>query len=157
MAANIITVCDALVTAIGTAWTTRVADNGTVARKYLAPVSVQELSSLTGRKVYVFPGPYSNSLENRAEDAWGYDVGIVVVERYTDAGEPLDAWMDARVLFVEEIVAAACDYPRSPLAIGSRKLRTEDITTTTYDIPLLNTSNLFWSELQVSLREIKAA
>lgn len=157
MASNILTVCDALVSAIDTAWTTKVADSGATSREYIAPVSTAELSSLTGRKVYVIPGDHVKSAETRGENRWEYRVGVLVVERYISAGLPPKAWMDARVEFVETTIANACDYWRSLLGISGREVWTELLETKTYDVDLLNESNLFWSEVQLDLREILVA
>ncbi len=155
--ARIIEVTDALVSAINTAWTGQGADDA-VSREYLAPVSVEDLDSLTGRKVYLFPGPYDSGLANRAEDEWAYTIGILVVERYESAGDPPKAWLDARVYFTEAIVGAAVDYSgRTLLAIGTRRLWTESVEVETYSLDTLNQKKLFWSELTVVLKENAAA
>ena len=156
MASNILTVCDALVTAIDAAWTTKTADSGSVSREYIAPLSTSELSSLTGRKVYVIPGDYVNNPATRKEDQWEYRIGVLVVERYASAGLPSNSWMDTRVDFVENIVANACDYSHSLLSVSNREVWTESLETQTYNLDLLNESNLFWSETSLVLREIIA-
>jgi hypothetical protein len=115
---------------------------------------VDDLNNLTGRHVYVFPANYSDQLETRGENRFFYTLGVLVVERYTSAGFPTNAWMDALVYFVENTVNNACDYDRSPLTIGTREIYTEDIQTTVYDLEKLNQKNLFWSELEVTLWEV---
>lgn len=158
--ARVLTLCDALVSAVTAAWTTIVADSGTVTRRYIAPVDVQELNSLTGRHVYVFPGPYDNSPDTRGHDCWVHVIGILVVERYTTlGGEPADAtlrtWLDDRVDFVESTVINTIDYDgRTRLSIGStRKILTLSIEVETYDVDMLNQQKLFWSEITATFQD----
>ena len=154
--ANILTLADAIVSAINTAWTGKGA-NDSVSRVYLAPVSVDDLDSLTGRKVYVFPGPYDNGLANRGEDEWTYTLGILIVERYTDAGDPTTAWIDDRVDFVEGTVGETIDYNgRTLLSISSRRIWTESIEVETYNLESLNQKKIFWSVLTAVFKELKA-
>lgn len=153
--AKIIEVCDALVTQIGTAWSPT-APNA-VERVYLAPIGVQELSSLTGRKVYVFPALKSDEPATRGEDLKSYTIAIVIVERYTDAGMPTRAWMDALVYFVENTIEGAIDFDgRTLLSINSRELWTQALETSIYDLEMLNEKNLFYSEIEVTMQEILA-
>lgn len=156
--AKILTLCDQLVTLIDTAWTQGASD--TITRRYIAPVDSQELSTLTGRHIYVFPGRYDNSPDTRGHDAWVHEVGILIVERYETAGnEPADTtlrtWMDTRVDFVEGTVIAAIDFDgRTKLAIGStRSILTESIEVSTYDLDMLNQRKLFWCELTATFRD----
>lgn len=157
---RILTLCDQLVTEIDDDWAQGASD--TVTRRYIAPVNVQELNSLTGRHVYVFPGPYENSPETRGHDAWVHTVGLLVVERYaTVGGEPADTtlrtWLDTRVDFVEGTVINAIDFDgRTSLRIGSpatREILTESITVETYDVDMLNQHKLFWSEIEAVFRD----
>lgn len=155
--AKILTLCDSLVSAINTAWTGKGADDS-VSRVYIAPVTVDELSSLTGRKVFVFPGPYESGLENRGEDQWSYTIGILIVERYTAAGDPTAAWIDDRVDFVEGTVSDTIDYTgRSLLSISGRRLWTESIEIETYSLETLNQKKIFWSELTAVFKELVTA
>lgn len=152
--ARIITVCDALVSAIDTAWTGK-GTGDAVFRVYLAPVTVEELNSLVGRQVYVFPGAYSKELETRRENRYTLTIGILTIERYTEAGPPPTAWLDDRTAFVEQTVYAAVDYDgRTMLAIGSRRIWTDSIEVETFNLDMLNEKNLFWSELTVTMKEI---
>jgi hypothetical protein len=154
--AKILTLIDTLVTEIDTAWTQGASD--TITRKYLASVSTEELSSLTGRHVILFPGTYVNEPATRGEDQWTYTIHVLIVERFTAAGEPTVAQMDTLVDFVEATVANTIDYDgRTLLAIGARRIRTESIETETYDVEMLNEKNLFWSELTVVMKEVANA
>jgi hypothetical protein len=154
MAARIIGVADQLVTEIDTAWTQGASD--TITREYLPSVSIQELSSLTGRHVYVFPLTYDDQPATRAENEYAYTIVIVIVERYTDAaGAATKAWLDTRVNFVHDTVRDAIDFDgRTLLTIGTRRLWTESIETLVYDVDKLNENNVFWSELTVVMKEV---
>lgn len=156
--ARILTLCDQLVTLIDAAWTQGASD--TITRRYIAPVDTQELQTLTGRHVFVFPGPYENSPNTRGHDAWVHTIGLLIVERYESlGGEPADTtlrtWLDTRVDFVEGTVINAIDFDgRTSLRIGStREILTESITVETYDVDLLNQSKLFWSEIEATFRD----
>lgn len=156
--AKILTLCDTLVTEIDTAWTQGASD--TISRRYIAPVNLGELSSLTGRHVYVFPGAYDNSPDTRGHDAWVHEVRIVVVERYETAGSDpagttIKAWVDDRVDFVETKIVETLDYDgRSTLRIGStREFTTESVEIEVYDPELLNQKDLFVSTVDLVFRE----
>lgn len=158
VSARVLTLCDALVSAIDSAWTQGA--NDSVSRRYIAPIDIQELSTLAGRHVYVFPGRYDSSPATRGHDAWVHEIGVLVVERYTALGnEPADTtlrdWLDTRVDFVESTVIGALDYDgRTVLAIGSsRNVLTEALEVETYDVEMLNQHKLFWSELTATFRD----
>lgn len=151
--APILTLCDALVGAIREAWQPGEPDN--VERVYIAPVTADDLPTLLGRRVYVFPGRYTDEPATRGEDLSTYSVGVLIVERILEPGPPTNQWMDDRVDFVEGTIADALDYDgRSLLRIGTREIWTESIDTETFNLEMLNQANLFWSELEVVLKEI---
>lgn len=153
--ARIITTAEAFKDAISTAWSP--SSPNTISRVYVAPVSIDDLSNLTGRHIYVWPIRYSDQPENRGETRYFMTLGVLIVERYTTAGFPPNAWMDALVYFVENTVKPAVDYDgTAPLAIGSRKVYTEKVDVDVYDAEKLNQKNLFWSELEVELWEVAA-
>lgn len=150
MAADILTVCDALVTAIETGL-----DHSTdavVERLYLAPL---DMATDTDRHVWVFPSVYGSNPENRGEDSLTYRVAVVVAERYTSPGEPTVAWVDTRVTFTQEKVFDTLDFSRDPLVFGTtRRLLTTSGELTAYDPDRLQ-RGLYWSEMTLEFREIK--
>jgi len=153
MPANILTVCDALVSAIEAGLDEPT--DASVERLYLAPM---DLATDTARHVWVFPARYSTILANRGEDEWTHTIGVIVAERYTDAGEPPVAWLDERVTFTEEYVYRALDFTRSLLSLGTgRDLVTQTAEATVYDDLRLSEKKLFWSELRFEFKEIKDA
>lgn len=153
MAANILDVCDALVSKVITAWTAITADDS-VERVYLAPIKVH---TQIGRHVYIFPTNYENSPATRSEDDWTYQIGVVVVERHDSSGEPATSWMDTRVNFVQDKVFDALDFARAPLIVGSGLgLITQTSSVEVYDETKLNELHTFWSELTFTFTEIRS-
>lgn len=150
MAADILTVCDALVDAVEAALDSP--SDAVVERLYLAPV---DMSSDTDRHVWLFPATLTSTPENRGEDADTYRVGVIVAERYTDPGEPTKAWTDARVTFATTKVFDALDFSRDPLVIsGSRGMRTTSGEMMVYDPDRLQ-RGLFWCEMTLEFLDIK--
>lgn len=156
MTENILTVCDALVTALVAGLDDP--NCATVERVYLAPV---DLKSEQSRRVWVFPASYQHSPASRGENEWIYQVGVIVAERYADAGEPTVAWLDERVEFTQTQVFTALDHARELLAFGTdgtRRLWTQTGgCEVVYDADRLSTQKLFWSELRFEFREIQNA
>lgn len=156
MAAEILTVCDALLPVVVAA----LDDPGdaVVERLYLAPLT---LDTDAFRHVWVFPASYANNPATRAEDEWVYAVGVVVAERYEDAGEPPAAWLDERVAFTQSKVFDALDFARTLLQFGTgsaRELWTQSSSCdVVYDSIRLSEKKLFWSELRFEFREILSA
>lgn len=152
MAANILDVCDALVAAVGAAWTEGASDS--VERVYLAPINFH---TQAGRHVYIFPTNYENSPATRSEDDWTYQVGVVVVEKHASAGEPSTSWLDERVTFVQEKVFDVLDFARAPLIVGTGLgLITQTSSVEVYDETKLNELHTFWSELTFTFTEIRS-
>ncbi len=150
MAADILTVCDALVTVVTTALDAP--SDAVVQRLYLAPM---DMASDTSRHVWLFPAVFNSNPENRGEDSLTYRVGIVVAERYTSPGEPTVAWTDARVTFAQEHVFDALDFSRAPLTFATtRRLLTTGGELAIYDPDRLQ-RGLFWAEMTLEFRELK--
>ena len=152
MPANIITVCDALVTAVEAGLESPL--DATVARLYLAPL---DLSKDIGRYVWLFPAEYSFLPASRNENNWTYSVGVIVAERYTGAGEPTATWIDERVEFCEAKVFGLFDYTHQWLSFGvdgARRLFTTVGDVTVYDALQLTEKKLFWSEMRFEFTEI---
>jgi hypothetical protein len=110
MNAEIIEVCDAVVTVLSAA----IATDAVVERAYL---STDKLDRLDERKVYVFPPKYASTLATRQEDQWTHTVGIRVVDKYPDPGEPTRAWVDDLVNFVRFKVVGTLDVNTKRLTV----------------------------------------
>ncbi len=152
MAADIITVCDAIAARIEAG----LDDPGdaTVTRCYLAPVNV---NTLTGRHLFVFPLKYSNGPATRAEDEMVYGVQVTCVEKYTDRGEPTNAWVDDLVEFVQAKISDRCDFVRTLLTFATtRELYTQTNDVSVYDEAALSQEKLFKSDVVFEFREILA-
>lgn len=153
-----LTLIDALVDAIDTAWNPSSPDS--VERQYLANISEKDLKDFIGRKVILFPLEYETEDANRSENQYGYGVGVEVLERFEDAGKATDLavkeWLDERLDFVETQLIDALDYGGGGLlAIGSRRLWTESIETPArYDIELLAEKKIFRCSLKFKFREL---
>ena len=151
MASNILTVADVIATRITSGLDG--GDTTTVSRVYNAPTNIDTVS---GRKVYVFPVGYSNSPANRAEDSQVYVIHVTILERYTTAGDPTNAWLDARVDFVSEHVVERCDFVRELLTFETtRRLYTISSEVTVYDIDYLTTNKLFLSDVRFEFGEYR--
>lgn len=154
MAAGIIELCDQVVALIEAEWEPGLPNQ--VERVYVAPATVEELASLTGRKVYVFPGrKLTKGATDRECDAIDWSVGILCIERYTDAGLLPKEWMDQRVEWQEDVVEYAIDYDGREgwLEFNSRQLRTMSIETEVYDVDKHEEFKLYWSETEVIFEE----
>lgn len=150
MAADILTVCDALVTTVTNGLTAPT--DAVVERLYLAPM---DMASDTDRHVWIFPAVFGSNPENRGEDSLTYRVGVIVAERYTSPGEPTVAWTDTRVTFTQDKVYDALDFSRAPLTFATtRRLLTTSGEIAVYDPDRLQ-RGLFWSEMTLEFREIK--
>lgn len=88
---------DAAVAKILAAWTDRGASDA-VTGVYRIDL---DAATVTGRKVFVFPVSVAGRQVDRTEDENDYALGVWVVERYEPQGDPPDAWLDARLAWVE--------------------------------------------------------
>lgn len=158
MSAKIIDVCDACVTATLAAWNALISPASVTApdEVYRAYVFPHDLSSDTGRKVVFFPRTFRNDAATRSEDENVYGVVCVVFERFTDAGPPTRSWVDARVLFVQDIVSGTNDYVHNALMDlpGTRAAWTATNNVNIYDPERLDSQKVFWSEVEFEFREI---
>ncbi len=167
--AKIVDLCDQLVSTIATEWGSKGKDD-LVERTYLARIGETELDSFLGRRVYVFPGTYDNNPLTRGQDQWQYTVDVLIIERCErvadmDEGDPLNRWLDERLLFVEQTVAEAIDFDGradnflkfTDSSSIARRVRTLSIETETYDEDLLSQHSIFRSSLKVVLAEEIAA
>ncbi len=150
MAADILTVCDSLVSAVEAALDAPT--DAVVERLYLTPMKLDED---TDRHVWIFPATFASAPENRGEDSQTYRVAIVVAERCTDPGEPSKEWTDERVTFAQEKVYDALDFARAPLTFETtRQLLTTSGELAVYDPDRLQ-RGVFWAEMTLEFRELK--
>ena len=154
MAAEIITVCEAIKT-----WIADGLDapgDATVSRVYIAPVDVD---TITTRQVFVFPLAYNNGPSTRGENEWIYSIQVSCVEKYTAVGNPTNDWIDARVDFVQDKIFDRCGFDRQLLTFGTtRELVTQSQeTVSVYDEALLSQQKLFRSDVVFEFRETLTA
>lgn len=148
--------CDALVTTIREAWGPTAPDE--VARKYVARTPL----SFKGRRVFVYPTRYSDEPATRGEVFATYPVTLWVAEAYPEAADmasdAVREWADERVDWVEAVLYAAIDFGSGdlpPLIVGGRKgVVLESCEVGVCDADLLDTKQLFWSELDCVFREL---
>jgi hypothetical protein len=157
MAAGIIALCDQVAALIKAEWEPGLPNE--VQRLYEAPVTISELSSLVGRKVYVFPtNKLTVGAASRGEDSLTWTVGVLCIERYVDAAIVPAAWMDALVEWVENVVEFAVDFDgreeANYLIFDSRTLWTRSIETDIYDVDALGENKLFWSAIVLTFEEV---
>jgi hypothetical protein len=154
--ARIILARDALKDRIDEIWTDRGdPDNDEV----LAPWSYRiDSKALTGRKVLVFPTTYAGVPVTRDEDQDDYGFVLLVVERYTEQGDPPDAWVDERVDFCEQLLEAVGN-PRLFRLLAeegdpdSGLWPQEAGVNPVYDVEELQERKLFMSALEITYRE----
>jgi hypothetical protein len=104
-AARVLDLADAAVAKVLEGWAAAGPDGA--ARAYAPPVNLTDDAKPVhrGRRLYVFPGPYSAEQMDRADQWRRFTVRALAVERYTDGpGLPPDAWMDERVRWFEQQV-----------------------------------------------------
>lgn len=161
--ARIISLCDQLVTALNTAWTSKAGDDR-VSRAYVAPVALDRSQPFAGRRVYLFPVSYQDEPATRDEDSRAYTVAAWVVERFPD-DLPIDSddattWFDERVLFTEQTVYDSLDFGRDDankpglLVFDSRRVWTESARVGVYDWERMTGLQLFMAELEFTFREL---
>ena len=155
MAARILDLCDALAATVQAAWAPTAPD--AVSREYGLEVGLDPTYAdilLTGRKVYVFPASYNNDrILDRKSTLDKYTVSVLICERFSDvAGSINKAWMDARVLFVEQsILRTLSNLEYRPLASGSYRGMTIDpeqlgVVDVVFDRDLYMQRKTFWSQ-----------
>jgi hypothetical protein len=111
-------------------------------------------STLTGRKVIVFPEAYAGFPATRGEDSVDYGFQVWVVERYTGPGQPPDEWVSERVAFVESLLGWVGDPRAVPLLADYPDAYPQEAdVTTVYDVVDLMENKLFISVATLLLRE----
>ena len=150
--------CDALVTALQAAWTEGADDAAErVYFKRIADVGDTALR-LVGRKVYVMPTGYDNGAATRGEDEYIHNVAVLVVKRYTDAGDPTTAWIDEQVDWVFTYIVQGFDYSHDGPASFNKKLITLSAAVQVCDVEkLVSGGKLFYSLVELVFSEIRDA
>lgn len=150
--------CDNLVAALQAAWTEGAYD--AVERVYFKRIADVEdpTLKLVGRKVYVMPTGYDNGPVTRGEDEFTHNVSVLVVERYTDAGDPATAWIDTRVDFVYDHIVQGFDYSHDGPASFNKKLVTLSAAVQVCDVEkLVSGGKMFYSLTELVFSEIRDA
>jgi hypothetical protein len=149
MEARVIEFCDAVVAAILASWVP-VSPNA-VSSEYEPDF---DIATITGRKVYVFPAGYGQAgTVTRGEDENEYRVSVIIMERYTDEGAVPKAWLNARVLWVQNSLYVPLTDARAASILGESWPETGDVTTV-YDLDVLRDYKVFLSEIEIAYREI---
>jgi hypothetical protein len=145
---DLIDLCDELVTVIQGNLSS--GDDIEVTRAYRQEL---DLGKFTGRKVRVFPKSYTSpDVITRREVLWQASLVIVVAERFTDNGFPDNAWMDERIVWVEQNIFDVFGNVE-PFRLGKYWCESADVTVA-YDWELLNEDRVFWSETELVFRAI---
>lgn len=154
MAARVLELADAVVVAIQAGWDDPAP--ATVSRVYLfdVPDSDLGLRSVEGRQVYVFPAGIADAgLVTRNTSQTEYRIAVLIVERYTEPGDPPSSWVDDRVTWVEtEIWNKLSAF--NALASQERGVWAETAESVSiYDAAILREHRCFWSEFEFAYRE----
>lgn len=163
MAARIIETADALVAALAANWAdywaAAPAGHDSCERVYVEPAG--DLGKLLGRHAWVSPVSFADTSATRAENLGAYTLGVVLAERFPDAGPPPRDWTDARVGWVQAVADLIGSYGNRRasgwLEVGTpaRRLLSERIEVAVYDWNYLDKNRVFWAELEVELREVR--
>lgn len=152
----ILTLGDALVSAIQTAWNPT--GPSAVSRVYQIPETTN-VKSITGRQVWVFPVEYSDEATNRLEDVKTYKFAFVIAEKCTDAGAPSVAWVDDRVDWVYSNLIEWLQFGRDDshpmLSISTREIFLAEIAPVmVYEPDELIKRGMFWCEFEATFQEL---
>lgn len=115
------------------------------------------LSSVKGRKIVVFCGPYAQAdTATRGQDRSEYLVTVFAFSRYTEQGPATDEWVDNEIAWVESNIfdllgnARAERFPSRLADLGLWPEVAE--VTLLYDEDLLDEQNLFASAVAFAYR-----
>ena len=150
MSASINALGDQIKALIETYVTVNSIENVTVARKYQ---NTHDIGKITGRKIDIFPVQYMTAGDATRSEAW-YDFlySIVVLERYTLAGDVPQSWCDAIVEFVEQGIFKQFDV--DIITIGGTQYLPTISVPTVFDYDMLKQHRVFWSEVELTLRKL---
>lgn len=122
------------------------------------PLTPDDAEVIEGRKVYVLPAGYDAADQyDRADLLTRYTLGVLVVERFADAGAPPPAWVRERVAFVGATVFRTLRNPGLVLA-GTMRPDYEGepagSADEVYDLAILTRHKAFWSALTFRFVEV---
>ena len=152
MASRLNTIADAAVVLIAAAIAGNVGDTTTVERTYLPDVLDPDYAAaMTTRKVYLSGMGYSQAEAlSRGQDLNEYVLRILVVNRYTDAGQPSKSWTDTQIDWVETYIYDLLSDARG-FTVSSAYPETGEVPVA-WEPELLSEHKLFWSESVFSFR-----
>lgn len=119
-------------------------------------VTDDDIADVTGRKIYVFAGPYGETESaTRTEKFRDSTLSVMVINRHTTEGPLTKAWIKEQMAFVESVWLFTGDERDEDLAeaIGNAWPHTTEVTLP-YDDDLLREAKLFQSEYEVTYREV---
>lgn len=150
MASRLVELADAVVATLTTAIGTPTAPlTVTTSRVYVPSVDPESLTA-NARRVDVYPiGRVDAGPVSRSTDAVQNKIGVVVYERYAEAGSPSNAWIDDRMEWVETYIEANLKDPR----IRESGAYVETYEVESYSPEQLATNKLFWCEVIVTLMD----
>lgn len=130
----------------------------TVEKLYLQQILDREYqATIAGRLVLVVPmGKRQVEGATRGQDEWGWDIRVLVIRRYTEAGDVPAAWTKIETIWVEENVLEALgdarreDFPKTlaDLDFYPDEAEVEEF----YDEDLLLRDKLFFSSVMFLFR-----
>lgn len=150
--ANVLTLCDALVSRIEAALDAPA--DATVSREY---VTAQTVPSAAGLRVWVFPVQDEREPRTRAEDEWTYRVAVVVTDYYPDAAPVPAGWMDDRKAFAEGKVTASLTLTHGTFDFDGRRVWSVPTEQPVFDAEALAAKKWFWWEAVFEFRELLTA
>ena len=156
MASRTLAVADVFATALQTFLTTNTIA-ATVSREYVPDVDDDAfddwIDSATPMKVYVVPLKKKTALHTRGRDLTDYSFAVIFAEKYTSAGVPTKAWMDARVGYVELAEDQFGDIRNAFDSTYGKLWAVESEVTLVFDADTMREEHAFWSVWALTLRE----
>lgn len=113
-----------------------------VSREFDTPYPSNELKTLSGLHVWMFPIEYDAVQLDRAEDAEQYRFSFTVAERWSGDGKPTNAWMDDRVEIAQTIYDFLEDARNESAECGW--CESADSMMTVCDVQALRELSMFW-------------
>lgn len=157
MAARITEVRDAVYDLVDNAWVSRSGPDDLVVKASRLDIRARDHA---GRKVYVFRSAVLGVPVSREHDQDDYEIGLLVVEKPTDAGDPDEAWVDQRVEFCQwllDTVGNAREVRLLPASASGGLWPQAAQIDVVCDVEELSERKLFVSLLTVTYREFAAA
>lgn len=154
MALDLLPFTDAIVTLIDDSFSAA-GVIGTISREYDVEY---DLGTVEGLKVNVFPASYVVDAANpatRIEDFLDIQSAIVILERFTQPGNPPKSWIDERVQWVESLIFSPLVTMECPLLLNSY-WRTAVNVSTVWDMTFLREHKVFWSEVEITFRKLRS-